>query len=260
MCAFNLRAMTSSFFLFRQTRTRSWMCFLVLAPFALTSGRVDAGSWTGTLQDGSVIKVDPGSQRAMRYYNGGVAPLWNGTHRLEDGSVVIVRDGQAVPTESMMNSWAGEPGSEPTMSERYCDQLVRKVCGFHDECSGSRPCALARQLLSMEREQQRRAPVGAGPWPQTPSSGECQAALSNPTFSACAASVPEARQTPCKKLVDRVCGPSGECNAGKACGPARQLLQMESDERLQSADPEAVTPTGAECEKAMTNTFFEPCQ
>lgn len=223
------------------------------------SSQAGAGSWTGTLQDGSVLKVDPNSQRAMRYYNGGVAPLWNGTHRLENGSVVIVRDGQVVPTEPMMNSWAGQPGSEPTLREHFCDQLVRKVCGFHHECSREQPCVLARQLLSMEREQQRRAPVGSGPSPQTPSSSECQDALTNPAFSACAASVPEAQNTACKKLVDRVCGAGGECSSGKACDPAHQLLQMESEERLQSADPDAVTPTGSECETAMTNAFFEPC-
>ncbi|MCG6859698.1 MAG: hypothetical protein LJE70_00175 [Chromatiaceae bacterium] len=207
-----------------------------------------------------MLKVDPGSRRAMRYFNGGVAPLWNGTHRLDDGSVVIVRDGQAVPTESMMNSWIGEPGSEPSMRERFCDQLVRKVCGFDNECSRTQPCVLARQLLSMEREQQRRAPVGVGPWPYTPSSSECQSALSNPAFPACAASTPTEQHTACKKLVDRVCGDSNQCESGKACNPARQLLQMESDERLQSADPQALTPTGAECEKAMTNAFFEACQ
>lgn len=219
-----------------------------------------AGSWTGTLQDGSVLKVDPDSRRAMRYYNGGVAPLWDGTHRLDDGSVVIVHDGQAVPTESMMNSWIGEPGSEPSMRARYCDQLVRKVCGFRGECSRAQPCVLAQQLLGMERAQQRRAPVGAGPRPHTQSSGECQDALSNSAFPACNVPTPVSGQTTCKKLVDRVCGDSGQCASGKACDPARQLLQMESDERLQSADPQAMTPTGAECEKAMNNAFFEPCR
>jgi len=237
-----------------------WMYFLASVLPVLVGEQAGAGSWTATLQDGSVLKVDPDSHRAMRYYNGGVAPLWNGTHRLEDGSVVIVRDGQVVPTEPMINSWAGEPGSQPILIDRYCDQLVRKACGFRDECSRSKPCVLARQLLAMEREQQRRAPVGSGPWPPTPSGRECQGALSNPAFPACAASVPKAQQTACQKLVDRVCGSSGECNAGKACDPARQLLQMESDERLQSADPQALTATGAECEKAMTNAFFEPCQ
>jgi len=243
-----------------QTFPFGWIRLLVAAFLVMAIGEARSGSWTGTLQDGSVLKVDPGSHRAMRYYNGGVAPLWDGAHRLDDGSVVIVREGQAVPTESMMHRWAEEPGSEPTMRERYCDQLVRKVCGFDDECARSQTCVLARQLLSMEREQQRRAPLESGPWPHTHSGGECEDALSNPAFPACSSSVPPGRETPCKRLVDRVCGASGQCNVGKACEPARQLLKMESDERLESADPDARTPTGAECEKAMDNAFFQPCQ
>jgi len=243
-----------------RTFVHGWMPFFVTCLLIASTGPVGASSWTGTLQDGSVLKVDPDSHRAMRYYKGGVTPLWDGTHRLEDGSVVIVRDGQAVPTESMMNSWAGEPGSEPSMRTRYCDQLVRKVCGFHDECRQGQPCILARQLLAMEREQQRRTPVEAGSWPHVPSSGECQDALANPAFPACGSSTPGAEQTACRKLVEKVCGDADQCAAHKACNPARQLLQMESDERLRSADPQALTPTGAECEKAMDNAFFEPCR
>lgn len=239
---------------------RLWRHLFLSAFLILIAEPAGASSWTGTLQDGSVLKVDPGSRRAMRFHNGGVVPLWDGTHRLEDGSVVIVRDGQAVPTESMMNSWTGEPGSEPSMRTRYCDQLVRKACGFKGECSRSQPCVLARQLLGMEREQQRRAPIGAGPRPYTPSSSECQSALANPLFPVCASSTLEVGDSACKKLVDKVCGSAGECTAGKACSPARQLLQMESEERLQSTDPDAQTPTGTECAKAMSNSFFEPCQ
>ncbi len=98
---------------------------LAAAPCHLPSDRIDrAGS--GRFMD----RYPPGRQRAEggpelpachAYYNGGVVPLWDGTHRLEDSSVMIVRDGQAVPTESMMNSWIGEPGSEPSMRTRYCD-------------------------------------------------------------------------------------------------------------------------------------------
>jgi hypothetical protein len=84
--------------------------------------------------------------------------------------------------------------------------------------------------------------------------------LSDPSFPACVASVPTATETACKKLVVTVCGSAGQCNSAPACGPARQLLQMENGERLQSADPAAVTPTGAQCEKALDNAFFKPCQ
>jgi hypothetical protein len=72
---------------FTQASLRSWIRLLSAILLVLSSGRVLAGSWTGSLHDGSVLKVDPGSRRAMRYYNGGVAPLWDGTHRMENGSV-----------------------------------------------------------------------------------------------------------------------------------------------------------------------------
>lgn len=232
---------------------------LGLSLWLVASGSAAAGSWTGTLNDGSVIKVDPTTHRAMRYYNGGVAPLWNGTHRLEDGSVVIVRDGQAVPTQEMMGVWAAEPGAEPEMRERYCTQLVRKVCGFHGECGRAQACVLANQLLRMEGEEQRREPPGAGAHPQTEASSQCVDALSNPAFPVCAAAAPGSKETTCSKLVKRVCGDGNECVGSPACNPARQLLHMETEERLESADPDAKTPMGVECEKAMGNAFFKPC-
>ncbi len=204
------------------------------AVLVLVAGAVLAGSWTGTLHDGSVLQVDPETHRPMRFHNGGVAPLWDGTHQLEDGSVVIIRDGQAIPTEDMIDTWQPEPGAKPKMRERYCEQLVRKACGFHDECSTAQPCVLARQLLRMEREEQRRAPIGSGPYPQTESTSECFSALSNAAFPACKASVPEAKETACKKLVDRMCGQDDRCAASPACDAARQLLRMENEERLES--------------------------
>jgi hypothetical protein len=196
----------------------------------------------------------------MRYHDGGTAPLWDGAHQLENGSVVIVRDGTIVPTEGMLETWVGEPGSEPRMRQRYCEQLVRKVCGFHDECASAQPCALARQLLRIEGEEQRRAPLGSGPYPATPSTSECLDALANAAFPACRASVPDLKETACKKLVDRVCGADNRCSGSPACNPARQLLQMETEERLESADPDAQTPIGSECEKARSNPFFTACE
>jgi hypothetical protein len=196
----------------------------------------------------------------MRYHNGGTAPLWDGTHLLEDGSVVIVRDGAIVPTEGMLDTWAAEPGARPEMRGRYCEQLVRKTCGFGDECARSQPCVLARQLLRMEREEQRRAPVGSGPYPNTDATSECLDAMGNAAFPACGDVRPDkGADTPCSKLVQRVCGPDDRCAESPACDPGRQLLRMETEERLESADPDAKTSTGVECEKMQDNPFFKPC-
>jgi hypothetical protein len=227
---------------------------------ALTVGTVHGGSWTSTLQDGSVLEVDPSTRRPMRYYNGGTAPLWDGTHQLEDGSVVIVRDGAIVPTQGMIDTWREEPGAAPEMRGRYCEQLVRKTCGFNDECGRRQPCVLARQLLRMEREEQRRTPIGSGLYPNTASTSECLDAMGNAAFPACEGSRPDVSDTACAKLVERVCGRDDRCSSSPACDPARQLLRMETEERLESADPEARTTTGAECEKMRDNTFFKPCE
>lgn len=223
------------------------------------AGPAAGDSWTGTLQDGSVLKVDPETRRPMRYFDGGTAPLWDGTHRLEDGSVVIVRDGAIVPTERMLDTWAGEPGAEPEMRGRYCEQLVRKTCGFNDECALSRACGLARQLLRLEREEQRRAPLGSGSYPDTEATSECLDAMGNPAFPACGESGPDTRETSCGKLVERVCGADDRCANSPACDPARQLLRMETEERLESADPDATMSVGVECDKMQDNPFFKPC-
>ncbi len=240
----------------RVSRTVGWgrrLPLVLLLLIILANGQVEAGSWTGTLQDGSVIRVDPGSRRAMRYYDGGVTPMWDGTHRLDDGSVIIVHDGQAVPTESMIDRWDAESRFDPSLRERYCEQLVRKVCGFHDECARDSHCLTARRMRGEARAQ---APLG--PPLQTAASEACKDALQSPDFPACA---PVGMQpSACRRLVDRVCGDRDQCKDAKACGPARQLLQLESEERLESADPDVRTPTGDECAKAMSNPFFAPCK
>ncbi len=226
-----------------------------------TWGVAWAESWTGTLRDGSVIRVDPETHRPMRYYEGGVAPLWNGVHQLDDGSVVTVREGAAVPTEAMIRAWRGATAPPAAFAERYCDQLVRKACGFHQECSVDQPCVLARQLLRMESEERRRAPVAEGVRPATESSLRCHESLGNDgAFPRCAKARPNEKETPCRALVERVCGASSQCAKAPACDPASQLLKMELDERLVSADPDAPTPTGLQCEEVRDNEFFAPCQ
>lgn len=244
----------------RRPRIR-FLHFLVLGIALLGLQAALAGSWTGTLHDGSVLKIDPETRRPMRYDHGGPSPMWDGTHRLEDGSVVIIRDGTIVPTQSMLETWAAEPGAEPRMRDRHCEQLVRKTCGFHEECATTQPCVLARQLRRLERDEQRRAPFDASRHPpDTDATGECLDALRHAAFPTCAATRLDRHDTPCARLVERVCGPADRCAARPACDPARQLLRMETEERLESLDPSARTATGAECEKARDNAFFQACE
>ncbi len=240
-------------------RIFSWLlsslCILFVA-----GGAIAAEPWSGTLYGGGELEVDPESRRAVRYKNGTAVPMWDGTHRLDDGSVVIVREGAVVPTESMLDAWRAPPPMRPALAGRYCDQLVRKVCGYDNACSFDEVCVQARQLLRDEREEQRRMRLESGTHPKTTSSGRCSQALTDGAFPACAQGMAVKKDSPCDLLVLRVCGHDNACANQQACGLARQLLGMETEERLVGSDPSAPTATGNQCREAMSNRFFSPCE
>ena len=96
----------------------------------LASGPVLPESWTSELSRGGHIEVDPATNKPwISTPEGAHVPLWNGVHRLQDGSTVTVREGVMVPNEEVLQlrdhyrtekAFVGEPGFS-------CDQLVRKV-------------------------------------------------------------------------------------------------------------------------------------
>lgn len=217
-----------------------------------------AQGWTGTLSDGSELRVDPGSHRAMQVDGDSARPLWDGVHRLEDGSVVIIRGGTAVPTEEMLRTWEGGVAPVDELEGRPCEQLERRVCGHDNRCRATAACLSARSLLNSEREAQRRAPFGAGARPATEFTSQCTAALKDPEFPPCASA--SKGPSPCESLVERVCGDSDRCASSPACPPARQLLAQEADEQAASNRPDAQTPSGAQCDEALGNAFFKPCE
>lgn len=231
-----------------------------LPGFLLVAGVCSAETWSGTLQGGSKLEVDPRSRRAVTYKNGAAVQMWDGTHRLDDGSVVIIRDGKTVPTEAMMDTWAASPPVRPALAGRHCDQLERKVCGYDNACSFDESCVRARQLLRDEREEQRRMPLQSGMHPTTGSSGKCKQALTDPALPSCNQGAAVKKDSPCDLLVLRVCGGGDVCAGAQSCTLARQLLEMETDERLVGSDPNAPTATGGQCREAMTNDFFKPCK
>jgi hypothetical protein len=218
-----------------------------------------ADDWRGQLRRGGEITVDPSTHRALRDYGGIQRPMWDGVHHLDDGSTVIIRDGIAVPTEQMYEAWSSGSRPEPAFEERYCDQLVRKTCGFDNACNNSAACMQARSLLAAEGRQQRDLPITAGSHPTTAAGEECHEALSDPAFPACGSLEAAGGSSRCRDLVDRVCGSAGECAATQGCDAARQLLRMETEERLVNDDPAALSRTGEQCLEAMSNPFFPPC-
>jgi hypothetical protein len=221
-----------------------------------------AETWRGELSRGGSIVVDPQTHRALREDGGATRPLWDGVHRLEDGSTVIVRDGVAVPTQEMYDAWSGARTPEPVYEDRWCMQLVRKTCGFDDACANQPACLQARTLLAdVERERSELA-LMRGPGLDTaaavPTEERCRQALSAPAFPACA-SLTRQGTSRCGALVTRVCGAADACAGSAACDAARQLQALETEERLAAADPSGPTDTARQCIEAMSNAFFAPC-
>jgi len=228
----------------------------LLAPAA----SLTADPWQSRLEGGSEVRVDPSTRRAIETMDGQQRPLWDGVHRLEDGSTLTVRDGIAVPTPSMMERWEGDSEPEPIYEYRYCKQLVRKTCGFDDGCDTAAACLRARTLLGdAAREQLELDPRRAAD-AQTATSARCQQALSDPSFPACGRAGERADNSRCRALVERVCGAEDSCASTQACDAAKQLQALETEERLVNADPSALSVTGKQCLEAMTNAFFEPCR
>lgn len=214
--------------------------------------------WTGALPDGSELRVDPSTRRAMRMEGEQARPLWDGVHRLEDGSVVIIRGGTAIPTEDMLRTWQGGIAAVDELEGRPCEQLEQRVCGHDNACRATAACLSARSLLNSEREAQRRAPFGAGARPATAFASQCEAALKDPELPPCASA--SAGPSPCQALVERVCGDADRCASSPACAPARQLLGQDSEERAASTRPDTLTASGAQCQEALGNAFFRACE
>jgi hypothetical protein len=165
----------------------------VLASLVLTATAVHA-EWKAKLYGGGQVAVDPDSNRATVTRDGVTTPLWDGVHRLQDGSVITVRSGQVVPNEAILRAreqpkppvtdqaqaWEGQV----IQGESPCERLVQQVCGDNQQCGQTSGCNLARQLLEMERDERARA------WSHdtmTYSSGQCMEAAKDPQlFAHCA--------------------------------------------------------------------------
>jgi hypothetical protein len=66
--------------------------------------------------------------------------------------------------------------------------------------------------------------------------------------------------SPCERLVRNVCGTSDECATAAGCEPARQLLEMEKQERQANSSPNIMTYSSAQCQEAdKDKTLFGTC-
>ena len=162
---------------------------LLAALLGLSVNTATTADWTSGMQGGGTVTVDPDTQRATITRDGVTSPLWNGVHRLQDGSVLIVNHGEAVPRVTTDKprrlppletaDWEGAPivGYSP------CERLTRQVCGKQDECATAEACNPSRQLLAMEQEERKQADSRSR---MTYTSGQCLEAMKDAEyFSVC---------------------------------------------------------------------------
>ncbi len=223
--------------------------------FLLTSIPVMAEEWAwqGSLMDGSRITIDPSTNKAMRTQDGVSSPLWNGVHRLENGAVIIVRDGLVVRDETVIEAQREQASNRLNAA---CMQLVTKVCGPHNECDSSPGCDPARQLLAMERDELNSSWSGS----TLESSTLCLEALGNEAyFARCTQRDDRSGTTACERLVARVCGDSGSCGETQGCEAARQLVSMEQQDLFDA--PGRPSPTTAQCAEQLSQPggLFQSC-
>jgi hypothetical protein len=164
--------------------------------------------WTAPLQRGGQVEIDPSTNRPILDQDGRRTQLWDGVHRLEDGSVIRIEGGRVVPTTDMLTPSstpsesatsnaeaaedaeagnAAEGATERPTGERItgaspCEQLVLQVCGAARTCWSEPACQAARQLREMEREEWLK---GADPNVVTESGKQCSEAMNNDFFTPC---------------------------------------------------------------------------
>ena len=136
------------------------MIYAIPVLFLLVATRPVIAAGTGSgLQNGGAVTVDPNTNRATITREGVTTPLWDGAHRMQDGSILIIRQGISVSREPVHGArlppipkaveWEGAPivGYSP------CEKLVNRVCGVQGRCGESEACTLAQQLLTMEKDE-----------------------------------------------------------------------------------------------------------
>ncbi|QVL50275.1 MAG: hypothetical protein KFB96_07515 [Thiocapsa sp.] len=158
--------------------------------------------WTAPLQRGGQVEIDPRTNRPILDQDGRRTQLWDGVHRLEDGSVIRIEGGRVVPTTDMLapsgtpsesatsdadateaaEGTTAQPTGDRLTGASPCEQLVLQVCGAARTCWREPACEAARQLREMEHEEWLK---GADPSLLTESGKQCEEAINNPFFAPC---------------------------------------------------------------------------
>jgi hypothetical protein len=231
----------------------AYRILLVSLVLVALNGQADEAPWRGELQDGSQIMIDPSTNKVMRESQGETGLLWDGVHQLDNGAVIIVRDGIVVRDNAVLQL---QQEQEKRRFEEACLLLVRKVCGPRNECEDQPACEPARQMLTMEQDEMRNSWVDRVP----ESSRQCLEALGNEGFfQPCTKRSAGMPLSPCERLQQRVCGGKDQCAAAEACDAAKQLLQMELEDRY--ASPQGFSQASDQCDNLLHDDgFFQACK
>jgi hypothetical protein len=131
------------------------------------------------------VTVDPTTNRATITRGGITSQLWDGAHRMQDGSILITSHGVAIPNESILESRELQPPETEEwegvriVGTSPCERLVRRVCGAENQCKDAEACSPSQQLLEMETGE-RNASKNRGLMTYT--SGQCQKAMKDREF------------------------------------------------------------------------------
>lgn len=202
-------------------------------------------------QQGYELRYDPQTSRVETRVNGQVRPMWDGVHRLENGQVLRIQKGIAVRDETVMQT---EPQAQFLRDEvSTCRRLVRRSCGLGGSCSHTDSCRHASQLLNFHNEAKfsDRHKIEL----------QCLEALDDTAFfKPCPVPPGRGWGSACFDLVVKSCGTVSQCSETEACDLARQLQQMEYDEKLMLIDTRQKSPTTRQCEEIFSDDeVFVPC-
>jgi hypothetical protein len=158
---------------------------LVMSLLILPAIAQEAGAWSSQLRSGETVQVDPKTNRATITRGGVTSQLWDGAHRMQDGSILITKHGVAVPNQAILQSRELQPPEvEEWQGVRIvgtspCERLVRRVCGEQNQCSDAQACDPSQQLLARETEERN---ASKNPGLMTYTSGQCLTAMKNRGF------------------------------------------------------------------------------
>jgi len=161
--------------------------FSVLAAFLILSSPVNAEdpSTIGGMGGGGVVRMDPNTQKPTHHSDQGSVPLWDGVHRMDDGSVVIVKGGVVVKDERVLDKVTQQQANDPVAAKPSdCMDLVKKLCGAQNECASNPGCSPARQMLSLEEDEIRSRTADGFSTVNLETTRQCREALHDESYFA----------------------------------------------------------------------------